>query len=142
MPITPDPTYSRIGLSLHLYLLGFKRLSLTYKSALRLSHPIHLRCIGSLSLFLYPFTSSFSLLILYLPSHFLPPPEIIDLGWVHILPYLLFILTLLIFLSIPPLHCKVLTSSHPISKIGGYLYYTPSLYYPLFLYSFIIISLI
>ena len=128
MPITPDPTYSRIGLSLHLYLLGFKRLSLTYKSALRLSHPIHLRCIGSyLSLFLYPFTSSFSLLILYLPSHFLylHPRSLISVGSYFALFTLYTHFTYIP--SIPPLHCKGVNSSHPISKIGGY-YITLPLY--------------
>ena len=119
MPITPDPTYSRIGLSLHLYLLGFKRLSLTYKSALRLSHPIHLRCIGSYLSLLIPlylfFLSTHPLLTLSFP---LPPPEIYDLGWVHILPYFLFILTLLIFPLYHPYIVRVLISSHPISKIG------------------------
>ena len=88
-----------------------------------LSHPIHLRCIGSyLSLFLYPFTSSFSLLILYLPSHFFLHPRSL-ISWVHILPYLLFILTLLIFYTYT-YTVRCCSSSHPISKIGGYLYYT------------------
>lgn len=74
----------------------------------RLSHPIHLRCIGSyLSLFLYPFTSSFSLLILYLPSHFLylHPRSQISGGFIFCLIYSLYSLYLY-FLSIPPLHCK------------------------------------
>ena len=131
MPITPDPTYSRIGLSLHLYLLGFKRLSLTYKSALRLSHPIHLRCIGSyLSLFLYPFTlfflSTHPLLTLSFP---LPPPEIIDLGWVFISPlYPLFLYcTLYTISSLLPVGCSTPTGFvYILSILFIYFYCIPT----------------
>ena len=130
MPITPDPTYSRIGLSLHLYLLGFKRLSLTYKSALpyhtqstygvsgptSLSSYTPLPLLSLYSSFTYPLISStstrdlrsrvgsyFALFSLY--THF---------------TYIS---------SIPPLHCKGVNLIHPISKIGWVfsLFILPSL---------------
>ena len=142
MFITPDPTYSRIGLSLHLYLLGFKRLSLTYKSAL----PYHTQSTygvsGPTSLSSYTPLPLLSLLILYLPSLFYSTRDRRS----RVGSYFALFSLYTHFTYIPSLYhpyiVRVKISSHPISKIGGYLYYTPSLYYPLFLFSFIIISLI
>ena len=97
-----------------------------------LSHPIHLRCIGSLSS--YTPLPLLSLLIPLLSSP-LSPPEIIDLGWVYFALFTFY--THFTYIpSIPPYTVRVKNSSHPIS-IGGYLYYT-SLYYPLFLYSLLL----
>ena len=104
----------------------------------RLSHPIHLRCIGSYLSLLIPlylfFLSTHPLLTLSFPL-----PEIVDLGgFIFCLIFSLYSLYLYSSLYHPYI-VRVLISSHPISKIGWVfitlpLYITLSFCFLLLLY--------